>query len=48
MVIERDEPISDKTAEKLATMILQAHHLVGFTGAGDTLEKVMKKIPAKI
>jgi mono-ADP-ribosyltransferase sirtuin 6 len=38
MVIERDEPISDKTAEKLATMILQAHHLVGFTGAGISTE----------
>jgi mono-ADP-ribosyltransferase sirtuin 6 len=38
MVTERDESISNKTAEKLAAMIMKARHLVGFTGAGISTE----------
>jgi hypothetical protein len=33
MSTERDEPISDETTERLAKMIVNARHLVRFTGA---------------
>ena len=38
MVTERDESINNRTAEKLAGMIIKARHLVGFTGAGISTE----------
>ena len=38
MAIERDEPISNETVERLAVMIIKARHLVGFTGAGISTE----------
>ena len=38
MVTDRDESISNKTAEKLAAMVMEARHLVGFTGAGISTE----------
>lgn len=38
MVTERDQPIGEETAKKLAAMIVHAKHLVGFTGAGISTE----------